>query len=466
MNKCLGLAMLLVVVVVLFAGPAYAAVVVVDDDGVECPRRAAATIQEGVARAKPGDTVRVCPGTYTGNVVVNKRGLKLIAAGASGTVKIVGPGDFGLAIVADDVRVEGFEISGFVDRRDAAGILVGGLFVGDMLNRANGAELERNDSHHNVFGIYLWQSNRNRVRHNTVHHNVDFGGARPTGTGIISFAGDNAQVLAANAARQSGTDNDISYNVAHDNVRLGILVGACTSADLGCAGATGGTRAKLQGTVVGGNELFANSTEIDFSALAVADATGVRLRDNDVHDNLGTGIGVFFSDTVAVQGNAVTNSGQLGVHVEGSDAEPARAVAVAENTVSATAFHGIFIGAATAVSVTENSAHDNGLHGIFIVQARGVLVWRNEADHNAQANPVFAGIRIQTAADVVVAGNETNNNGRGIRVTGSTQDLFTENSAFGNTVVDLDWDGVGTQVFRDNHCATARPSTATWDCRP
>jgi len=464
--RLLSILGLLIVVALVPARIARAAVVVVDDDGVECPNRSAATIQAGVALANPGDTVRVCAGTYAGDVVVNKIRLRLVADGPAGAVKVVGPGPFGFALVADDIRVEGFEIFGFASRGDASGIFVGGLFAGDTLNRANGAVLERNDSHHNAVGIYLWQSNRNQVRGNTVHHNVDVGGQRPSGTGIASFAGDAAQVLAGSATGQTGRGNDISQNVAHDNFRLGILVGACTSADLGCVGATGTARADVGGTAVRDNELFGNSIDTDFSALAVADATGgALLADNYAHDNLGTGIGVFFSDTVDVRGNAITGNAQIGIDVEGNAAEPARSVALVENVASGNAF-GIFVTASREVAVVDNTATDNGFHGIFVFSAREMVLRENHANHNARVNPTFAGIRISGAANLLVLENETNNNGRGIRVSTSDEELFADNSAFGNSVFDLDWDGAGKQAFRNNHCATARPSPAVWDCRP
>lgn len=52
--------------------PALAATWVVDDDAVQCPDRTHTTIQDAVNDASPGDTIEVCAGTYTENVVLNK----------------------------------------------------------------------------------------------------------------------------------------------------------------------------------------------------------------------------------------------------------------------------------------------------------------------------------------------------------------------------------------------------------
>ena len=54
---------------------------IVDDDGADCHRPDARTIQEGVNLARPGDTVRVCEGTYAGGGVGSTQKLTLQAKG-------------------------------------------------------------------------------------------------------------------------------------------------------------------------------------------------------------------------------------------------------------------------------------------------------------------------------------------------------------------------------------------------
>jgi hypothetical protein len=59
-------------VVGLSVTPAAAGTLVVDDDLAQCPTAAYMSIQVAAMAALPGDTIKVCPGTYTENVLVTK----------------------------------------------------------------------------------------------------------------------------------------------------------------------------------------------------------------------------------------------------------------------------------------------------------------------------------------------------------------------------------------------------------
>lgn len=94
------------------------AVLIVDDD-LTCPGAEYARIQAAVDAAKPGDTIEVCPGTYTEQVVIghNKNGLTLVSKVEHAAV-IKPPAvlvDSGALIHVDGahlVTIDGFTIQG------------------------------------------------------------------------------------------------------------------------------------------------------------------------------------------------------------------------------------------------------------------------------------------------------------------------------------------------------------------
>lgn len=71
-------------------------VILVDDDKVQCPTATFTTIQSAVDAASPGDTIRVCPGTYVEQVTISK----------SLTIR----GDNGAIVMPTAVRVNGTDI--------------------------------------------------------------------------------------------------------------------------------------------------------------------------------------------------------------------------------------------------------------------------------------------------------------------------------------------------------------------
>ncbi len=159
---------------------------------IKVPSGAIQTIQQGVDAAAPGDMVLVRHGTYvyeTGtdwpgaiHIWPDKDGLRLKAAGP---VKIVGPGLGGIAITieADNVSVEGFEISGFrsgiVARWETEGSQT--QVTGNTISECSGVSLELRGAanyevaHNTVIGgsigILLQPESAANPQHH-LHHNT------------------------------------------------------------------------------------------------------------------------------------------------------------------------------------------------------------------------------------------------------------------------------------------------------
>lgn len=222
-------------------------VITVDDDGEDCKNPDATTIQEGVNLARPGDTVRVCEGTYRGGISVNTEQIKLDAKGAVTVVLEPAIASFVFAIFARQVEIKDFEIVG-VRGVSAQGIsvvapdsrlidntihdFVGAGSAGIAVFFTDEHLLECNHVFDNTFSIFLLGVNHSKLRKNNVHENS---------VGISLNDANNNQVTQNhsnnNAPEGQGdgiflcgasAENKIQDNRVNKNGRDGISVSFCT----------------------------------------------------------------------------------------------------------------------------------------------------------------------------------------------------------------------------------------------
>ncbi|HHL39716.1 MAG TPA: DUF1565 domain-containing protein [Deltaproteobacteria bacterium] len=147
------------------------------------------TIQEAVDRAAPGDTVRVAPGTYRGNVVLGE-GVVLQGAGAAETT-IVGDGTGSVIVGAKGAVIEGFTITGSGTKGTTGTMMDAGISgnnapmtIANNIIKGNntGIKLYYSPSYvinnviasSRVHGVYLSYSDA-RVRNNIITGNGGYG---------------------------------------------------------------------------------------------------------------------------------------------------------------------------------------------------------------------------------------------------------------------------------------------------
>lgn len=144
-------------------------------------------IQRRIDAATPGETIEIEPGTYHGSIIIDKsltligHDLPRLDGGGNGHV---------IAIVADDVNVRGFEITGSGTnlRRDQAGIHV----IGDRVTIANNRILDC------LHGIYLKKVVAARVRGNHIRGKTTLPkDDAPEGLDVI-IAADGTEMCALN----------------------------------------------------------------------------------------------------------------------------------------------------------------------------------------------------------------------------------------------------------------------------
>ena len=161
--------------VLLAAGPAGAVDRLVDDNLLPCVSGGLplhGTISDAVAAAAPGETILVCAGSYADNVLVNKSNLTLRAQGIV-LVTPADPGSFGFMVGADDVTIQGFDLSGY-----SGGVSLS-LNCGVVVD-ADRADVRTNRVHDSFGGICVVGGTDARIRYNVAEANgvgVAFEGA-------------------------------------------------------------------------------------------------------------------------------------------------------------------------------------------------------------------------------------------------------------------------------------------------
>jgi nitrous oxidase accessory protein len=185
--------------------------------GAAGPEPASSPLQARVDRAAPGATIDVGPGTYEGDLVIDR---PIILRG-TGWPRLIGAGaDSVIRIRADDVTVEGFEIDGRGGGdlgRDSSGIHVSGRRV--VIRRCRIANT--------LFGIYL------REAHDSVVEGCSIRGipgrdAGEKGSGIHVWNTERFRLIGneVSDARdgfyiQSSHHGTVSHNEARD-LRYGL----------------------------------------------------------------------------------------------------------------------------------------------------------------------------------------------------------------------------------------------------
>lgn len=211
----LGLALLTGLFIVITKKVTAATTLIVDDNGA-CPGATYFTIQSAVNAAAPGDTIQVCPGTYTETVTVNKA-LTLLGAqngvdartrtAAPGTESVVNGAGGGFNLTVSNVVINGFTIEG----ASAPGI-----------KADDGGQILYNIIRNNTLGLYFNDDNgfQGTIRFNLFDSNNRAG--TNSGKGIYSDAGaesvlvDSNKFTGHNIAAMSFDGGQIGANITNN----------------------------------------------------------------------------------------------------------------------------------------------------------------------------------------------------------------------------------------------------------
>jgi nitrous oxidase accessory protein NosD len=264
----------------------------VDDDKVQCPTATFTSIQDAINAASPGSLIRVCPGTYTEQLSIDK---SLRIEGDNGAILLPS------AMVANTTGSSGTAIAAAIFVKEAADVEIEGLIV----DTANSGITQCSPD---LIGI-LYQNSSGSIRHNAVRNtklSVSLNGCQSGDAIVVQSLGSETSTVT------------IDGNSVHDYQKNGI-----TGNELGSEVTISNNIVTGLGPTTGAAQ---NGIQIGFGA------KGTILR-NTVTDNVwspcvslekcafnATGILIFQSDDVRVEHNTVATN-QLGIYAGGQGDE-------------------------------------------------------------------------------------------------------------------------------------------------
>jgi nitrous oxidase accessory protein len=299
-------------------------------------------LQPTISSAHPGDTLVIPSGTYTGNLLVNKR-LTLIGAGRpvirgdnSGSV---------ITITADSCIVKGIAVehSGTMLVNEDAGILI----------RSNGNRIETNELRDVLFGIYLYHAEHNVIINNRVGGRayLDLGergsGIHVWNSNFNTFIGNSICDARDGFYIQNASHLHIEGNEAF-NVRYGLHYMYADS------------------NVFLGNKFYDN-----VAGAAIMYSSGIMMRHNVFSHNRGfASFGILFQDCHGLVADSnIISDNVVGMFFEASTHNQFRYNIIARNDVALQMFQN-----AIGNTFTENSFIDN-LNPLTIVGKRTETHW-------------------------------------------------------------------------------------------
>ena len=327
------------------AGPASAAKLTVDDDEVQCKKAQFTTIQSAVNAAAPGDSIEVCPGTYTEQVTIpsGKDDLKLYSRNPLQAV-IKAP-----AVMTDPkaiVRVNGAE-----DAEIRAFTITGpGGGICDSLR----------------YGVRVDGDGSAEIRHNLIKD------IRDNESPVSGCQNGNAIQVGRNFEGQTG-HAEIVGNWLQDYQKTGVVVD------------NAGSSAEIRHNVVDG---IGVTTVIAQNGLQISRGANAEVQHNRITDNdyeptstLGTGILAFELDGgVEIEHNTLARNGS-GVYLD-----DVSGVEVSHNRATDHRYDGYdLVGGSLDNVLSHNYASGNQFDGIFAdSDTSNNLIEKNRLEDNVE----------------------------------------------------------------------------------
>lgn len=383
----------------------------------DCPDAEHTSIQSAVRAAEPGDTVRVCTGTYTESVAVATPNVTIVADGAAVIASLQ---DSTVRITAANVTLHGFDIQA----REAApfAVEVGGahaivrnnsvesagigIFLSDgktgtgepdtVLDSATGSHVANNTVAADEWRIWA-DADRAVLRMNevsdrppgevdSVNHSIV-----SSGNGIV--IANNSVRYTYHAYRLTGGSSIAVGLLANTSEEPRRILGA---ADYGAPGKGGHNAAREN--VVSNNTVVSNPS---YGIRLLTTADGAVLRNNNVTASDFFGV-VSLADRTVVRNNTVFNN-FLGVMIVGHE------TLVVENNIT---FNGEGIDVHGQATVARNELRRNDFCGVDFRSAYYPSPGKGRVVNNRITGNAACGVEADTNESVAILSNRISGNGQ------------------------------------------------------
>ena len=283
----------------------------------------AGSIADAISRANPGDTVRIGPGTYREQLVIDKpvtligEGWPVIDGERKGDVVV---------IAAEGITLRGFVIqgSGTEVSAEPAGVRV----------KAAKATVDSNRIHDVLYGIVLEGADSNRITNNSVESIPGFSQERQGNA--IYLHNSNRNLLERNTVTRAKDGLLLlfsDYNVIRENKVTRVRYG-------------------IHFMYASHNEMIGNTFVDNVNGGVLMYSTGARFIGNEFAHNrsIASGYGLMFKDVddVEIEGNLIHHN-RVGIALEGSPFTPGAFVVIRENLVG---YNQTAVGMFTTTDVT------------------------------------------------------------------------------------------------------------------
>jgi parallel beta-helix repeat protein len=239
-------------------------------------------LQSAITAANPGDTIKVCAGTYSESLIVNK---SIILTGNNATYDAIvdtAPSTNAITVTSSNVNISWLKVQG-ASNYPYAGIRV----------NANSVNLSNNWVTSNWDGITLGASSNNILANNNASGNAE--------TGIYLNSASNNNTLANNNASgnnyygihlQDSSNNTLTNNNASNNLGIGIVLAFSSNNNL-----TNNTASNnpwvgiyLQGS--NSNTLMGNNASSNYGGILFSSSSNNTLTGNNIFNNTNNGTAI------------------------------------------------------------------------------------------------------------------------------------------------------------------------------